>query len=122
MGKQFLLKLPMKSPLPILFVTIPSTRADRTEAVLRSLGLSVTCADNICVAEMYSEAQHFEAAVYDQSLSPEEQVSLARVMRIRWPWMRILRLAPASAQPVDHGLFDCTALSESQLAACIERW
>jgi hypothetical protein len=123
MGKQFLLKLSMKPLLPTLFVTIPSALADRTEAVLQSLGLSVIRADNVCVAEIYSEAQHFEAAVYDQSLSPEEQVSLARIMRIRWPWMRILRLAPASAPPlIDHDLFDCTALSESQLAACIERW
>jgi hypothetical protein len=121
MGKQFLLKLSMKRPLPTLFVTLPSAQADRTETVLQSLGLSVTRADNICVAEIYSEAQHFEAAVYDQSLAPQEQVSLARIMRIRWPWMRILRVAPASAPPVDHGLFDCTALSESQLAACIER-
>jgi hypothetical protein len=122
MGKQFLLKLSMKRPLPTLFVTVPSAQADRTEEVLQSLGLSVTRADNICVAEMYSEAQRFEAAVYDQSLTPQEQVSLARIMRIRWPWMRILRLAPVSASPVDHGLFDCTALSASQLAACVERW
>jgi hypothetical protein len=111
----------MKRPLPTLFVTVPSAQADRTEEVLESLGLSVTRADNICVAEMYSEAQQFEAAVYDQSLTPQEQVSLARIMRIRWPWMRILRLAPASAPPVDHALFDCTAPSASQLAGCIER-
>ena len=122
MGKQFLLKLSMKRLLPTLFVTIPSAQADRTETVLRSLGLNVTRADNICEAEIYSEGQHFEAAVYDESLSPVEQVSLAQIMRIRWPWMRILRLAVAPAPPVDHGLFDCTALSESQLAACVEHW
>jgi hypothetical protein len=120
-GKQFLLKLPMKPSLDTLFVTTPSAKADRTEAMLGSLGLNVTRADNICVAEIYSETQHFEAAVYDQSLTSEEQISLARIMRIRWPWMRILRVAPASAPPVEDGLFDCTALSESQLPACIER-
>jgi hypothetical protein len=111
----------MKSPVPILFVSIPSAQADKTEAMLQSLGLTVTRADNICVAEIYSEANRFEGAIYDQSLTPEEQISLARVMRVRWPWMRILRLASTSAPPLDQDPFDCSALSESQLAACIER-
>ena len=38
----------------------------------------VTRADNVCYAEMYADTQHFKAAVYDQSLSQEEQASLAR--------------------------------------------
>ena len=118
----------MKSPkrsrpvaVPTIFVTIPSVQADQTEAALQARGLSITRADNICVAEMYAEAQHFEAAIYDQSLSQEEQVSLARVMRIRWPWMRILRLVPSGAPLVDDALFDLSALSASQLASWVER-
>jgi hypothetical protein len=83
--------------------------------------LSVTRADNICFAEVYAEAQHFAGAVYDQSLSGEEQVSLARVMRIRWPWIRIIRLAAPGNSLSDNTLFDATALSESQLADCVER-
>jgi hypothetical protein len=118
----------MKSPkrsrpvaVPTIFVAIPSAQADQTEAALQARGLSITRADNICVAEMYAEAQHFEAAIYDQSLSQEEQVSLARVMRIRWPWMRILRLVPSGAPLVDDALFDLSALSASQLASWVER-
>jgi len=118
----------MKSPkrsrpvaVPTIFVTIPSVQADQTEAALQARGLSITRADNICVAEMYAEAHHFEAAIYDQSLSQEEQVSLARVMRIRWPWMRILRLVPSGAPLVDDALFDLSALSASQLASWVER-
>ena len=76
--------------LSTLFVCLPSPQADQTEAALRAR-LDVTRADNVCFAEMFAEAQPFEAAVYDESLSPEEQSSLARVMRIRWPWMRIIR-------------------------------
>jgi hypothetical protein len=104
---------------PTLFVAVPSAQADQTEAILGSAGLGVTRADNICVAEMYAESQRFEAAVYDQSLSPEEQVSLARVMRIRWPWMRIIRLA--SAPHENDALFDCTAFSTTQLTTFVER-
>jgi hypothetical protein len=125
-AKPFLLKVQMKHyravAVPTLLVTIPSAQADRTEAALRSLGLSVTRADNVCFAEMYAEAQHFEAAVYDQSLSQQEQVSLARVMRIRWPWIRIVRLVSSNDYAVaEDALFDCSARSESQLTACIER-
>jgi hypothetical protein len=125
-AKPFLLKLQMKPfraiAVPTLLVTIPSAQADRTETLLRSFGLSVTRADNVCFAEMYAEGQHFEAAVYDQSLSQQEQVSLAQVMRIRWPWIRIIRLVSSSDLSLaDDALFDCIARSESQLPACIER-
>jgi hypothetical protein len=107
--------------LPTLFVCIPSAQADQTESTLRAKGLSVTRADNVCFAEMFAAAQRFEAAIFDQSLSQEEQVSLARVMRIRWPWMRIIRWV-SSADPLeDDALFDCSAVSASQLAACVER-
>jgi hypothetical protein len=109
--------------LPTLFVCIPSTQTDKTDAALRARGLTVTRADNICVAELFAQAQHFETAVYDHSLSQEEQVSLARVMRIRWPWMRIIRWVAAGGDlPVEDGLFDCSAHSASQLADCFERW
>ena len=124
-AKPFLLKLRMKHfraiAVPTLLVTVPSAQADRTEAALRSFGLSVTRADNVCLAEMYAEAQHFEAAVYDQSLNQQEQVSLAQVMRIRWPWIRIIRLVSSRDPLPDDALFDCIAHSESQLTACIER-
>ncbi len=125
-AKPFLLKLHMKPlraiAVPTLLVTVPSGQADRTEALLRSFGLSVTRADNVCVAEMYAQAQHFEAAVYDQSLSQQEQISLAQVMRIRWPWIRIIRLVSSSDHSLaDDALFDCSAQSESQLTSCIER-
>jgi hypothetical protein len=107
--------------VPILFVATPSAQADRIEAALQSMGLSVTRADNICFAEVYAEAQHFAGAVYDQSLSEVEQVSLARVMRIRWPWIRIIRWVAPGNSLSDNTLFDCSALSESQLADCVER-
>ena len=107
--------------LPTLFVCIPSAQADKTEAALRSKGLRVTRADNVCFAEMFAEAQRFEAAVYDQSLSQEEQVSLARVMRIRWPWMHIIRWVAAGNPLQDDALFDCSVFSASQLASCLER-
>jgi hypothetical protein len=89
------------------------------------MGFIVTRADNVCFAEIYAEAQQFAGAVYDQSLSEEEQVSLARVMRIRWPWMRIIRWVPPdnSFSPrtfSDDTLFDCSAVSESQLASCVK--
>ena len=70
---------------------------------------------------MFAAAQRFEAAVYDQSLSQEEQVSLARVMRIRWPWMRIIRWVSSPGPLEDNALFDCTVVSQSQLASCVER-
>ncbi len=107
--------------VPTLFVTLPSDQADQTEAALQAKGLVVTRADNICYAEMFAEAQRFEAAVYDRSLSQEEQASLARVMRIRWPWMRIIRLVSAGEPLLDDALFDCSAVSAAELAACVER-
>ncbi len=111
----------MKRKTSTLFVTIPSAQADQTEAALQAKGLIVTRADNICVAEMMAEGQRYEAAVYDRSITPEEQASLARVMRVRWPWMRLIRYLPAGKAPWDDGLFDCTAVSAAELAACAER-
>ena len=107
--------------VPALFVTLPSEQADQTEAALQAKGLDVTRAENICYAEMFAEAQRFEAAVYDRSHSQQEQASLARVMRIRWPWMRIIRFVSAGEELLDDALFDCSAVSAAELAACVER-
>ena len=107
--------------VPALFVTLPSEQAEQTEAALQAKGLLVTRADNICYAEMYAEAQRFETAVYDRSLSQQEQAALARVMRIRWPWMRILRFVSPGEALLDDALFDCSAASAAELAACVER-
>lgn len=107
--------------LPTLFVTVPSSQADQTEAVLQDLGLTITRADNICFAEMFAEAQRYEAAIYDRSLAQEEQTSLARVMRIRWPWMRIIRLVSADEPLLEDDLFDWSVVSAEELAARVER-
>ncbi len=106
--------------VPLLYVCVPSPQADATTAVLQAKGMAVTRAENVCYAEIYADEQHFRAAVYDISLSQEEQVSLARVMRIRWPWMRILRLVPENEPLLADDLFDWTVHSEPELAACVE--
>jgi hypothetical protein len=102
-----------------LFVAAPSAQADRTEAVLRANGLTVTRADNVCFAEIYAEAHRFAAAIYDQSLSQEEQASLARVMRFRWPWMRILHWVSSGDPVEDEDLFDWSFRTETELADCV---
>src|SRR3984957_5414709 len=101
-AKPFLLELQMKPfraiAVPTLLVTIPSAQAERTEALLRSFGLSVTRADNVCFAEMYAEGQHFEAAVYDQSLSQQEQVSPGQ--KERRPPPRVRHTLTALSSPL----------------------
>jgi hypothetical protein len=106
--------------VPALFVTVPSAQADRTESALKAKGLSLTRADNICFAEVYADAQRFEAAIYDHSLPQEEQISLARVMRIRWPWMKIVRWVPPGTRVVEDELFDWTVHTERELTDCVE--
>lgn len=105
-------------PAPILFVCVPSPEADETTRALEALGMSVTRADNVCYAEIYADAQRFAGAIYDRSLEPAEQASLARVMRIRWPWMRILRWVPAGAALLYDELFDWTVFTQSEVTAC----
>jgi len=105
--------------VPALFVAALSAQADRTEALLVANGLKVIRADNVCIAEIYAEAQRFAAAIYDQSLSQEEQASLARVMRIRWPWMRILRWVPSGDELQNEDLFDWSVRNERELADCV---
>ena len=112
---------PPKKALAALFVTVPSPEADQTESTLQAKGLRVTRADNICFAEMFAQEQRFEAAIYDRSLSQEEQISLARVMRIRWPWMKLLRWVAPGAPLLEDDLFDWSVHTEPELAACVER-
>ena len=116
------MKPPKKAlAVPALFVTVPSPESDQIALTLQAKGLLITRADNICFAEMYAEAQRFEAAIYDRSLSQEEQVSLARVMRIRWPWMKLLRWVAPGAPLLEDDLFDWSVHTEPELAACVER-
>ncbi len=116
------MKPPKKAlAVPALFVTVPSAQADQTALTLQAKGLRVTRADNICFAEMIAQEQRFEAAIYDRSLSQEEQVSLARVMRIRWPWMKLLRWVSPGAPLLEDDLFNWSVRSEPELAACVER-
>jgi hypothetical protein len=106
--------------VPLLFVCAPSGEADETAAMLEARGMLITRADNVCYAEMYADTQHFKAAVYDQSLSQEEQASLARVMRIRWPWMRILRWVAGSDPFFEDELYDWSVRTQAELAHCVD--
>jgi hypothetical protein len=112
---------PSSPTASLLLVGEPSPGMDRKHALLREAGFDVTRADTICHAEVFSESQHFEIAVYDEGLLPEEQISLARVMRVRWPWMRLVRCGHMPLEGEQNLLFDGTAVSESQLPECIER-
>lgn len=105
--------------LPILLVGESAAGLDRKQALLHQAGFEVTRAENICYAELYSETQFFEAAVYDESLSPQEQVSLARVMRVRWPWMRLIRCGHEPIVITDDDLFTCSVASEAELPAMV---
>ena len=99
----------------VIVVGVPSPTLDRRIRRLQSSGFSVTHAESICHAEMYSEAQYFDAAVYDDSLSEVEQVSLARIMRVRWPWMRLVRCDSAPIRLTRDVLFDASSASEANL-------
>ena len=99
----------------ILVVGASSPELDRRIHLLQSSGCSVTHAESVCHAEMYSEAQYFDAAVYDASLSEVELVSLARIMRVRWPWMRLVRCGGAPIRITRDPLFDAAEASEASL-------
>ncbi len=99
----------------ILVVGAPSAALDRRIHQLQSAGCAVTHAESVCHAEMYSEAQYFDAAVYDNSMSEVEQVSLARIMRVRWPWMRLVRCGSAPIRITRDPLFDAAEASEANL-------
>ena len=76
-------------------------------------------AETICHAEVFSESQYFDAAIYDESLTEVEQVSLARIMRVRWPWMRLIRCGYTPLTITDDVVFDATARSEGELAEVV---
>ncbi len=88
---------------------------------LHGHGYAITHAESICHAEMFSEAQYFDAAVYDETLTEVEQVSLARIMRVRWPWMRLIRCGSFPIKITSDPLFDAMEASEASLPETIER-
>lgn len=99
---------------PLLLVGAHTPEVDRRAALLAQRGYAVTRAENICFAEMFAAEQYFDAAVYDASISQDEQTSLARIMRVRWPWMKLVRCGqmPRFADP---DLYDAWSLSEETL-------
>lgn len=101
----------------VLLVGALSPSVSRKLQRLHDAGFQVTHAESICHAELFSEAQYFDAAVYDELLSAVEQVSLARIMRLRWPWMRLIRCDHAAVP--EQGLFDATTASEASLLQTI---
>ncbi len=103
--------LAARSISSILLVGPPSPALRRKQTLLQGSGFEITLAENICYAELFAQTQHFDAAVYDDSIPPHEQLSLARLMRIRWPWMRLV-----SCGPDNEGLFDAHGSSEARLA------
>ena len=105
----------------VLFVGPPSVALDRRLSLLQSCGFAVTHAESICHAEMYSEAQYFDAAVYDETLTEVEQVSLARVMRVCWPWMRLIRRGSEPIRITGDSLFDAMDASEAALPETVLR-
>jgi DNA-binding NtrC family response regulator len=112
MARKDLVDKPLNaSATSILLVGPSSPSLLRKKTVLQRHGFDITLAENICYAEVFAETQHFDAAVYDDALPAHEQLSLARVMRIRWPWMRLISCGPA---PSD-GLFDANEFSEAAL-------
>ena len=104
---------------PVLLVGAASATADRIAASIAASGFSVTPCENVCYAEILAEQQYFEAAVYDPSLVPAERISLARTMRVRWPWMKLVCLGGELGAPVEPGLFDASVASESELGRCL---
>jgi hypothetical protein len=105
------------SPASILLVGSPSASLDRKHSLLRVSGFEITLAENICLAEVLSETWYFDAAVYDESLLPQEQASLAGIMRIRWPWMRLISCGLDSGGEI----VDARATSESQLEGILRQ-
>ncbi len=109
--RDFVAKQAVASATSVLLVGPPSPSLLRKKSLLQQHGFDITLAENICYAEVFAEAQHFDAAVYDDSLPVHEQLSLARVMRIRWPWMRLIACGPAPGNE----LFDANESSEAEL-------
>lgn len=104
--------------VPLLLVAVPGPQSDRKAALLETSGFTVTRAENVCYAELFAARQHFDAAVYDDSIQPQEQISLARIMRIRWPWIRLISIGQFPAN-FDPDLFDASSISEENLPTAI---
>ena len=117
-------KSPSKSPkiaaANVLLVGAPSAVLERRAHLLRTSGFNVTLAENVCYAELFSEQQYFDAAVYDDSLVMEEQLSLAGVMRIRWPWMKLIQIQKQGLTGNQANTFDATVATESELVASVQ--
>lgn len=105
----------LASATPILLVGPPSPLLLRRKTTLERHGFDITLAENICYAEVFAETQHFAAAVYDDALPAHEQLSLASVMRVRWPRMRLISCGHAPAE----GIFDANESSEAELPEAI---
>jgi len=113
-GRANLTKHP-KPSTALLLVGASSSQVERKAQLLHDSGFHVTHAESICHAELYSEAQYFDAAVYDESMTEVEQVSLARIMRVRWPWMRLVRCGHSAITITKDAIFDATVASETSL-------
>ena len=105
--------------ISLLLIGVSTPEVTRKHQLLHDSGFVVTLVDNICNAELLSEAQYFDAAVYDESLSEVEQVSLARTMRVRWPWMRLVRYGHQALTITEDAVFDATTASEASLPAIV---
>lgn len=114
------------SSTTVLLVGSPSPALDRKHRLLETSGFDITRAENICYAEVFAETHYFDAAICDESLPAPEQQSLARVMRVRWPWMRLISCGVHSAadktaadeiaaDETEDRLFDARETSESAL-------
>ena len=110
----------VQSMVPLLLVGVPGAETDRKASLLEAGGFLVTRADSICHAEMFAAEQYFDAAVYDDSIQPQEQISLARIMRVRWPWMRLISMGHLPAN-FDPDLFDSWSASEENLPAALNQ-
>ena len=108
------------STVPLLLVSAPSAETDRKASLLEANGFVVTRADTICHAEMLAAEQYFDCAVYDATITPQEQVSLARIMRVRWPWMRLISMGQLPAN-FDPDLFDNWSASEETLPTTLNQ-
>ena len=113
-------KSPKIAAANLLLVGAPSVVLERRAHLLRTSGFNVTLAENVCYAEMYSEQQYFDAAVYDDSLVMEEQLSLAGVMRIRWPWMKLIHIQKQGRTGAPGNTFDVTVMAESELVTSVQ--
>jgi DNA-binding response OmpR family regulator len=101
----------LASPASVLLIEESSPSLQRRQQSLEISGFAVTRAENICYAEIFAGSQHFDAAIYDDSVPTEEQHSLARTMRLHWPWMRLVSCAAPPQHELSRQLFDANQSS-----------